>query len=121
MSLVDGLRSPHTPTEQACRQRWGPVGTHCVLYQTLRVPKLSRDQMQGGDVADNACDSTRPTTGAKMSRNQWIGIGAIAATIIAALITSAAMLLAEPDKGGTRNDCSNSSTCAGRDVNGNGR
>lgn len=56
-----------------------------------------------------------------MTRNQWIGVGTITATIIAALITGAAMLLADSDKGGVRNDCSNSSTCAGRDVNENGR
>lgn len=55
-----------------------------------------------------------------MTRNQWIAIGGVAATIIAALITAGAMFLADSDGGGTKNDCSNSSQCAGRDINGNG-
>jgi hypothetical protein len=56
-----------------------------------------------------------------VTRNQWIAIGGVAATIIAALITAAAMLLADSDGGGTKNDCSNAAQCAGRDINENGR
>lgn len=54
-----------------------------------------------------------------MSRNQWLTVAGIAATIVAALITAAAMLLTDSDKGRSdvRNECSNSSKCAGGDIN----
>jgi hypothetical protein len=59
--------------------------------------------------------------GRTVTRNQWIAIGGIAATIAAAVITAVAMYLtADSDKGGVRNDCSTTSQCAGRDINGNG-
>lgn len=78
--------------------------------------------MQGDGVTDIACDPGRTDNGGRrMSRNQWIGVGTITATILAAVITGGAMVLTDSDEGGVRNDCSNSSTCAGRDINENGR
>ncbi|MFE4260448.1 hypothetical protein [Streptomyces sp. NPDC056883] len=54
---------------------------------------------------------------AALTRNQWIAVLAAVATIVAALITAAAMLLTNSDKGDVKNDCSNASQCAGRDIN----
>ncbi|MDX2695017.1 hypothetical protein PV416_16140 [Streptomyces ipomoeae] len=49
-----------------------------------------------------------------MTRNQWIALGSVVATFVAALITAAAMLLA--GSGGIQNNCSGeASQCAGED------
>ncbi|MGW5399993.1 hypothetical protein [Streptomyces sp. NPDC003952] len=56
-----------------------------------------------------------------MTRNQWIAVLSVMGTIVAALITAAAMFLtANSDKGAVKNECSNSSQCAGHDINGKG-
>ncbi|WP_407837792.1 hypothetical protein ACE1OC_17560 [Streptomyces sp. DSM 116496] len=52
-----------------------------------------------------------------MTRNQWIAMLSVMGTVVAALITAAAMFLTNSDKGDVRNDCSNSSQCAGHDIN----
>ncbi|MEU8760137.1 hypothetical protein [Streptomyces sp. NPDC048659] len=54
---------------------------------------------------------------AGLSRNQWIAVLSVVGTIVAALITAAAMLLTSSDKAEVKNDCSNSSQCAGHDIN----
>ncbi|MFB6517906.1 hypothetical protein [Streptomyces sp. NPDC056401] len=52
-----------------------------------------------------------------MTRNQWIAVWSVVGTIVAALITAGAVLLTNSDKGDVKNDCSNASQCAGRDIN----
>ncbi|GEB50391.1 hypothetical protein SCA03_29420 [Streptomyces cacaoi] len=49
---------------------------------------------------------------ASLTRNQWI---AIVVPIVAALISGAALLLA--DSGGTENNCRDTAQCAGGDAN----
>ncbi|MER5484491.1 hypothetical protein ABT024_14880 [Streptomyces sp. NPDC002812] len=52
-----------------------------------------------------------------MTRNQWIAVLSVVGTILAALITAAAMLVTNSDKADVKNDCSNASQCAGHDIN----
>jgi hypothetical protein len=53
-------------TEPACRQGLGARGHAEGCFQTLRVQELSRNQMQGGDVAVIACDPTGTDNGGEV-------------------------------------------------------